>query len=257
MIQLQCTEGQGFGKNFNPSYHDGGLIGHTAIDESCGYGTEIHSYVAGDVYSIYSVEHPASDGYTAIFTIVNTPLETFEWSVGHVSRIDVKPGDTIKVGQVIGAEGNHGVVYSGNILITPAMQAAGDHRGAHRHVQKRPVMKVKKTSGHMLQNSQGTYRDIDGNYYQIYAYDNGFNGCVDWTQSLFPRNLGIGMSGYDVYLLQKAAILEGCGTYEPTGFFGALTLASVIKLQKKNGIAGTGFCGIMTRSYLNNKYNQI
>jgi len=256
----RCYEGQGFGANYNPSYHDGGLLGHTGIDINCGYGTPIHALADGFVYSTYPIEHPASDGYTAVFTLVKTPLEVFEFSYGHVSEIDVQIGAHLNAGEVIAKEGNHGVVYSGNTLITLAMQANGDQRGSHRHYQKRPVIKVRTaTSGKQyLSNAQGIYRDEQGYYYEIYDYKNGFNGCVDWTQPLFTRDLFFGRSGYDVYLLQKAIVLEGCGEFEPTGYFGALTLAGAIALQKKHGISPTlGYVGTLTRNYLNTTYNQL
>ncbi len=138
----------------------------------------------------------------------------------------------MKAGDVIAKEGNHGVVYVGNRLITLAQQKAGDHEGSHRHYQKRPVFKTQKMSGHVLQTAQGIYRDAQGNYYQVYDYSNGFNGCVDWTLPLFSRNLMIGMSGYDVYLFQKALVRQGFATFQATGFFGALTMAAAIRYQR-------------------------
>jgi hypothetical protein len=90
----------------------------------------------------------------------------------------------VKAGDVIAKEGNHGTVYSGNILITPAMQAAGDHRGSHRHYQKRPVIRTLTPKGQMLATANGPYRDEVGFYYQVYDYDNGFNGCLDWSKPL-------------------------------------------------------------------------
>ncbi len=256
-MNLQCIEGQGFGLNYNPSYSAGGLLGHTAIDESCGYGSPIASYVDGEVYSLFTPQKPASDGFTAIYALVRTPLEVFEWSVGHVSEIDVSIGETIHKGDVIGKEGNKGTVYSGNIKITLAMQAAGDKRGAHRHVQKRPVFATKSPTSNILYTSKGSYKDEDGYFYQVYNYNNGFVGCVDWTKPLFPRNLYIGISGYDVFLLQRACVLEGFADYEPTGFFGAKTFAGLQRLQKAHGIPNTGFCGELTRKYLNSTYFQI
>lgn len=252
-----CLEGQGFGQNYNPSYHAGGLIGHTGIDINCGYGSNIEALCSGYVYSTYPIEHPASDGYTAVFTIVNTPLETFEFSYGHVSEIDCYVGQDVVKGQVIAKEGNHGTVYSGNTLITLAQQAAGNHDGHHRHYQKRAVIKTKILGGRGLQTADGVYRDKDGYYYQIYDYSNGFNGCIDWTASLFPRDLSIGQSGYDVFLLQKALSLQGFADYTPTGFFGVKTFASVIQLQKSLGLPQTGFVGPMTRSKLNTQYSQL
>jgi peptidoglycan hydrolase-like protein with peptidoglycan-binding domain len=258
VVTDHCAEGQGFALNYNPSYHDGGLLGHTGVDVSCGWGTPVAALADGYVYSTYPIEHPASDGYTAVFTIVETPLEVFEMSYGHVSEIDCQIGQQVKVGDIIAKEGNHGTVYSGNTLITLAMQAAGDHRGAHRHYQKRPVIKTQTLHGTALSTAEGTYRDELGNYYQVYDFENGFNGCVDWTQPLFPRDLFVGRSGYDVYLLQKAIVLEGCGSFDPTGYFGVLTLAGAIALQKKHGISPTlGYVGPLTRAYLNAAYHQL
>lgn len=257
-----CYEGQPFSANFNPSYHSGGLLGHTGIDVNCGYGTPIQALTAGMVYSTFPIEHPASDGYTAVFTLVETPLEIFEFSYGHVSEIDCVIGQLIKPGDIIAKEGNHGTVYVGNRLITLAEQAAGDHEGSHRHYQKRPVFKTKDLNTVLtkmgLSNAQGWYQDTDGYYYATYDYANGFNGCVDWSQPLFPRNLQQGMSGYDVYLLQRALVREvGFDPANCIGTFGPLTAAALKTYQTKHQLPSTGFCGPMTRAVLNSTYHQL
>jgi hypothetical protein len=257
LLSNKCDEGQGFSQNLNPSYHTGGLIGHTGIDVACGYGTPVAALADGLVYSTFPAEHPASDGYTAVFSIVQTPLELFEFSYGHVSEIDCAIGQQVKAGDIIAKEGNHGTVYSGNVLITPAMQAAGDHRGAHRHYQKRPVIKTQQLRGVGLQTASGIYRDEGGYYYQVYDYNNGFNGCVDWTRPLFARELGILSSGYDVLLLQRALIREGFADFQPTGYFGLLTRAAVKRLQLAHAIPETGYVGPLTRAYLNWRYEQL
>lgn len=258
IVTDHCAEGQGFSQNFNPSYAAGGLLGHTGIDVNCGYGTPIAALCGGLVYSTYPINQPASDGYTAVFTIVETPLEVFEFSYGHVSEIDCQIGQQVKTGDTIAKEGNHGVVYAGNILITLAMQAAGDQRGSHRHYQKRPVIKTQHLNGTGLQTAQGTYRDEDGNYYQVDAFNNGFNGCVDWSVPLFNRDLARNMQGYDVYLLQKALVLEvGFEPADCVGIFGPKTFAAVQQLQAKHTISSTGFCGPLTRGYLNTTYHQL
>jgi hypothetical protein len=189
-------------------------------------------------------------------------LETFEFSYGHVPEIDCQIGHHVKAGDVIAKEGNHGTVYSGNVQITLAMQAAGNHDGHHRHYQKRPVIKTKNlqdTLDHMgLSNSQGWYQDSEGFYYQVYDYDNGFNGCVDWTLPLFNRDLQQGMKGYDVCLLQKALVLEvGFDPRFCIGIFGPKTFDGVKGLQAKHGIDQVGRCGPATRGYLNSVYKQL
>ncbi len=67
------------------------------------------------------------------------------------------------------------------------------------------------------------------------------------------------MTGYDVYLLQKALVLEvGFDPVNCIGIFGPLTAAGVIKLQQKHGIAPPApRCGPATRAYLNNMYKQL
>src|SRR4051812_25338834 len=206
----QCDIGQGFAKNYNPSYKGWNLLGHTGQDETCGYGSDIRALANGIVYSAYTPAKPASDGYTAVFTLCRTPLETFEFSYGHVSEITTHIGDTVLVGDVIAKEGNRGVVYSGNTLITLAMQAAGNKHGSHRHYQKRRVLeRMRTTGGRMLQTATGTYRDYMGSYYEIADPNNGFNGCVDWTAPLFDYDLGVSEASYEVLMLQRAMVIEG------------------------------------------------
>ena len=68
----------------------------------------------------------------------------------------------------------------------------------------------------------------------------------------FNKNLSAGMRNVDVLQLQKRLVKDGFGTYTPTGFFGLLTLASVVAYQKKHGITPAyGFVGEKTRAKLN------
>lgn len=69
----------------------------------------------------------------------------------------------------------------------------------------------------------------------------------------FEKNLRLGMRNVDVLQLQRRFVKEGVATYEPTGYFGFLTLASAIAYQKKYGITPAyGFVGVITRARLNN-----
>ena len=259
-LDFECTIGQPFGENQNDFYASIGLRGHTGIDEACGYGTNVHAYAPGHVYSMYTVEHPANDGFVCVYTICQTDLEIFEFSYGHLSQIEVKLGNDVQKGEKIGEEGNKGVVYSGGRRITLAMQARGDRRGSHRHVQKRPLYKVKKIRpGDMpLTTAQGTYRDKDGYYYVQADPNNGYAGCRDFAHELFNKNLYLGSRGYDVYLLQKALIRQGYGNHEPTDYFGTITLGMVREYQKHAGISpALGFFWPKTRAALNAVYKPI
>jgi hypothetical protein len=254
-----CTFVQGFGGNAVSVYSDGGLRGHPGIDIGCGYGTPILSPVTMRTYNVIKKtdQFLGPQGYTQVAGIVETPLETFEFLIGHC---DPRVGNDIlvKEGDLIATEANHGPVWYGSLSITLEMQQAGDKRGSHRHYQKRPLLKGPKASGTWLNTDDGPYRDEQGNYYLVYEFNNGYNGCVDWSQPLFTRNLFLGCTGYDVLLLQRALVKEvGFDPANCIGTFGPKTFAGVLALQKKRGISATGFVGPLTRASLNSTYGQL
>lgn len=252
-----CSVAQKFGDNATIEYAADGLLGHPGWDIHCGYGSPIEAAFDMTIYSIIGADSPllGPEGYTQVGAIVETPLETFEWIIGHCDpTCQMGP---VKKGTVIATEANHGPVYDGNTPVTLAMQKAGSKLGAHRHYQKRPVIKVPATTGGTYLNAYGFYKDPQGEYYQVYMPNNGYNGCVDWYAPLFARSLVVGMSGYDVYLLQKALVKEGFGTFVPTGFYGAMTFAAVMKYQLRYGMTPVGTVGPMTRAQLNKTYFQL
>jgi len=249
-----CYQGQGFGQNANPSYKGGGLRGHTGVDINCGFGTPIASPVSGTVYKVLTPDHPSNDGsgFTGVFILVDNGYESYEFLVGHCNPT-VQPGAKVAVGDTIGTEANHGTVFSGNTQITLAMQAAGDERGAHRHYQLRAYQSAPKTEGLPCLSA---YNDsgyaapyYDGAYYQIWSYNNGFNGCVDPRTPIFQRDLYIGSRGYDVYVLQRFLGIEGYFTADPTGYFGLITAGAVRAYQLAHGLTPTiGYFGPKTRA---------
>lgn len=256
MSLFECLVTQGFGWNLNDSYKNSGLKGHPATDEVCGYGSDVHDVFPGKVYSMFTPEKPALDGYTCVYQICGNSLETFEFSTGHLSEITCKTGDELKKGNLIGKEGNKGTVYFGGERITLDMQKAGDKRGSHRHRQFRPVRRVLKTNPAKmyLQTALGLYRDEAGYYYEIYDYYNGYAGCIDFTKPMFTRDLFIGCSGYDVYLLQKAI---GAEEKYQTGFFGWITFNKLREYQGKLGILKTGYFGPITRGRANGLHPRV
>ncbi len=70
----------------------------------------------------------------------------------------------------------------------------------------------------------------------------------------FESNLGLGSKGADVSCLQQELIEAEHLTAitEPTGNFGALTVAALKKWQTEHGIAATGYFGPLTRTALHN-----
>lgn len=248
----QCVLGQGFGGNANPTYADGGLRGHPGIDEKCGYGTPIHALFDGPAYKVLTPGRPSNDGtgFTGVFQLVDNGIECFEWLTGHCDP-KVSEGDFITKGEVFASEANHGQVFSGNIQITLAMQKVGNHEGSHRHYQKRPVMPVAKTSlayEYLTTYGGSAYRTPSGEYLQIFNFWNGYNGCVDPNRPTFYRDLAVGTSGYDVFVLQRILVKKGFLSAEPTGYFGALTVAAVAKYQRSLGITPTSYFGPLTKA---------
>jgi Putative peptidoglycan binding domain len=247
-----CVLGQGFGGNANPTYAEGGLIGHPGIDEHCGYGTPVHALYDGIAYKVLTPDRPANDrtGFTGVFQIVDDGLECFEFLTGHLTP-SIQEGQPVHKHDIIGTEANHGTVFSGNIQITLAMQEACNHEGAHRHYQKRPVMPVLPSTGGYLLDSHngGQYRDASGFYYQIFNFNNGYNGCISPFQPVFYRNLTVGMSGYDVFVLQRLLARKGFLKAQPTGFFGTQTMRAVAVYQSACGITPTSYFDPLTRSY--------
>jgi hypothetical protein len=189
-MKTQCTPGQGFGGNDVATYKAGGLLGHTAIDNQCGYGTPINSYWDKEyVYKVLTKENPANDGsgFTGIFTIVEQDGVVFEFLYGHCDPNPGLLGTTLTKNQFIGREGNNGEVYSGvdgNLRITLEMQKSGDTRGAHRHDQARMLRKDTsiQPNTRYLTTLGGGYLYLNGYFYAIPNYDNGYNGCFDWTK---------------------------------------------------------------------------
>jgi hypothetical protein len=259
-MKPECYIGQPFGANYNGSYAQGGLKGHTAVDNACGFGTPIHAYWGNEyVYKDLTKDHPSYDGtgFTGVFTLVDDERGCFEFLYGHCNP-SVTVGQILTKGDVLGTEANNGEVYSGNIRITLEMQKNGDERGHHRHDQMRLLRKDQtiKENTNYLSNTNGTLL-FKGGYFAIPDYYNGYAGCVDWTKIdpakfLFTKDLYIGMKNNDVLELQKRLVKEGFGTFEPTGFFGTLTLKALVGYQKAKRISpALGYCGKLTRAELN------
>ena len=66
------------------------------------------------------------------------------------------------------------------------------------------------------------------------------------NQFIFTKDLQYGDAGNDVLNLQRRLNI-----IPDTGFFGKITKAAVIKYQLANGLPGTGYCGVLTRTKLN------
>jgi hypothetical protein len=191
-MKTQCTITQGVGENATATYKNSGLIGHTAIDSSCGYGSAINSYWDKEyVYKVLTKENPANDGsgFTGIFTIVEQNGICFEFLYGHCNPEPNLLGKTITKGTMIGTEANNGEVYTNGMRITLEMQKAGDKRGTHRHDQARLLRKdvLNNPTDKYLSALGGGFLYLNGFFYAIPDYHNGLNGCFDWTKMDEPK----------------------------------------------------------------------
>ena len=271
IIPNTCALGQRFGDNLNNSYALLGLKGHTGKDISCGFGTQIFfPYEKGIVYKVLDKDNTTDKtGFTGVFVIVDDGIECFEYLVGHCDPL-VKEGDVVSRGTILGTEANHGTVFSGNIQITLDMQKAGDQRGHHRHIQKRPVRRVLQTSNGELFHAPPSYltsrvhstqlgiqgdKYYDGGYYEVIDYYNGFNGCMDIEKSVFQRDLWFGCSGYDVFVLQGILQKDLLVGFERHPNFGPKTLSHLINYQRKYRIKpSVGYFGPKTRADVLSKW---
>ena len=177
---MTCIITQGFGENANAAYKGAGLKGHSGIDENCGWGTPIYPIVRMYVYKVLDgVVQKSYDGsgFTGVFGV---DADGNEWLYGHCDTA-ASEGSWYETTDIIGYEANHGPVYEGGVEITLAEQKAGDQRGHHRHVQKRPCDLVAALVGVPLYRYGWVPLILNGKYYQVKDYNNGYNGCVDFT----------------------------------------------------------------------------
>lgn len=255
-MKIEYPIAQKFGENFNNSYAQYGMKGHNGIDYDGGYGCVVHSVFDREyVYKILTVDAPANDGsgFTGVFTIVDNGIEVFEVLYGHGDPL-VVVGQICHRGDAIMREANHGLVFSGGTQITLEMQKKGDKRGCHVHLQKRILRKDKviKPSTQYLSDFHGNLLCIDGYYFAIPFYNNGFKGCVDFTLPLFQKDLMLGSKGYDVGMLQRFLIARGFMQGEVTEYFGQITIKAVAAFQKVNNILPLGgYFGFKTRALVN------
>lgn len=170
---------QRFGENANGSYARDGLKGHTSYDWGMPWGAPIRNCTKNAYcYSVMHKDNPDPTEYRAIFFIVETKTGVYEISYGHCSTIVAQVGKTYQPGEVIGFVGNSGDVFSDH-EVTKAERLAGSHAGAHLHgPQIRVLRKVKKfTVGERIRDAKG-YLKLNGYYFEVPNYNNGYNGCV-------------------------------------------------------------------------------
>lgn len=255
---------QSFSKNGNTYYKEGGLLGHTGIDYWQPHGSEILCGVDGLVISVANKDNPDLMRYRAVYTLVEVDGVAYEVSYGHLGEIFVKEGDQVKIGDKLGTQSNTGDVASGGMKVTKEMKALNSSAGSHLHFQVRLLLPVDKKE----KGKKYLFKKVNGKYYEIPLYQNGYNGCIDpapfmqnmtafqykngliaqIVENISPtpisRVLRYGMRGEDVKKLQRKLGIKD------DGIFGKQTDTAVRQFQKKNKLVVDGVVGIITRGKL-------
>lgn len=253
---------QGFSLNANTYYAEDKLLGHTGIDMWRPHGSEILCGVEGLVFSVVNRDNPDLMRYRCVYMLVEVDGIAYEVSYGHLGEIYVQEGDIVKVGDRIGTQSNTGDVASGGVKVTKEMKALGSGAGSHLHYQVRLLKKVaKKETG-----KQYLFKKLNGSFYEIPNWKNGFKGCINFAgflqdktayqfrkgliaqiiQNVTPqpvvRNIRYGMRGEEVKIIQRKL-----GGLVVDGIFGRNTDKAVRAFQKKNNLVADGIVGRMTR----------
>ena len=153
---------QWFGENVELYKQIPGLTkGHNGIDIVAPYGTPI---LATTTQTIVEVKNSPT-GYGRHIKAID---DKYEYTYGHLSRIDVEIGNVVSQGTEIGKMGNSGFVVSG---ATPYWKY-NPYAGTHLHFGIREFVKRKGTEPYNIQYANG----IQGT---IVNYDNGFLGSID------------------------------------------------------------------------------
>lgn len=173
---------QRFGENDNGLYASQGLKGHTAYDWGASWGTPVPCCVPDSFcYAVLNKDAKDLTKFRGVYTIAKDDTGNyFEVMYGHFSDIFAVEGQTYQVGDIIANVGNTGAVYVNGREVSLAEKLAGSHAGAHLHgPQVRPIERVAKRTGRvLLMDEKGPYRDVEGYWYEIIDYSNGYNGCI-------------------------------------------------------------------------------
>lgn len=173
---------QPFGRNFNDAYKKANLKGHTGIDVVYGFGKPHWCLLDGEVYKTLNRGNPDPSAFRGIYTICETDGLVMEILYGHCDEMWVEEGNKVKALQPIMTEGNTGLVFVRGRKVTKQERLEGSKKGAHLHLQGRPVVREKtlKSGEHYLNRANGQrFKDKNGYYYRILLKDNGYRGCMD------------------------------------------------------------------------------
>lgn len=170
------------------------IDGHPGDDFDIPWGTPIPNAIEGAVVSaLLSKDNPNLMVFRAVNTIYDPQLPDgtcYEIQYGHVSTINVKVGQVLKLGDIVANVGNTGDVFRCKdgkcVEITADQKNAGSHLGSHLHFQVRVLKKMPATSANIAGvdyvNDGVGQLVLNGYKYEVPNYMNGYNGCIDPKQ---------------------------------------------------------------------------
>lgn len=183
---------------------------HDGVDvkpsEDLGWKCNIRASQNGFVYKVMdnggNPEIP-----NVLYTIETDGKDYISHSYLHLSSINKRKGEYFSVGEVLGKEGNTGMVFSNGIRVTGAMRKNGAGHHLHDRIQLvEPVKSITYPQNeYLVQEYDGKiYQDNNGNYWHIKNFGNGYNGCID-PMALYSKEL----SAYDVWnFSQQLSLLK-------------------------------------------------
>ncbi len=156
------------------------LLGHPADDWAFEWDEAIP--FIGEKNYVYSKLNEGSkdpERYTGTCTIVENGDDVDEIIYGHPHQMPVEIGRTYEVGETAARAGNKGMTFYNGRRVSLEEKLSGSHLGTHLHLQRRPLVKVTKTTKgkKYIETAKGKLK-LNGFFYEIKDYDNGFNGCA-------------------------------------------------------------------------------
>lgn len=196
-----------------------GMKGHTGMDIHATHGQELYHCGPDGVVEEIQTETERGLGI-GIVTNDKFEMEGEEYQAKlrywHLKGFNVKLGDSVKTGDLIGWCDNTGL-------------SAGDHL----HFECKPVIKNRSGLYYNVFQDNGYYGSIDPKPYFIGVYASQKNYIVN-------SNLQFGSKGTEVIKLQDALRLIGYFKHESTGYYGKITQNAVLDFQYENGIVKFG-----------------
>lgn len=196
-----------------------GMKGHTGLDIYATHGHELYHCGADGIVEEIQAEPERGLGI-GIITNEKFEMEGGEYQAKlrywHLKGFNVKLGDSVKSGDLIGWCDNTGL-------------SSGDHL----HFELKPVA-----------------QNIKGEYYNVFQ-NNGYYGSINpkpyftgnyakQESYVVSTNLQFGSRGNEVIKLQSALKSFGYFKHEVTGYYGKITQKAVLDFQLEMGIVKFG-----------------